>query len=105
MISSEQTKKQLYRSCSETWKSLDPFGWSTALLHLIRAFVPETGPSFFDLISELIAKLANCDIPDSVAFVFTTGALVALNKDPESVRIKRLEDGLKPRERPINQGT
>jgi hypothetical protein len=104
-ISAEQTSKALYRNCTETWKSLDPFGWSTALLHLIRAFKPEEGPSFFDLTSEFVAKLANCQVPDSVAFIFTTGSLIALNKDPENVRLQRLRDGLKPRERPINQGT
>ena len=48
---------------------MDPFGWSTALLHLIRAVEPETGPSFYDLIAELVSKLANCEIPDSIAFL------------------------------------
>jgi hypothetical protein len=104
-ITPGQTVQALYRHSGETWKSLDPFGWSTALLHLIRAYKPEEGPSFFDLTAEFIAKLANCQVPDSVAFIFTTGSLLALNKDPENIRRKRLEDGLKPRERPINQGT
>jgi hypothetical protein len=104
-ITLDQTKQALFRHSAETWKSLDPFGWSTALLHLIRSFKPEEGPSFFDLTAEFIAKLANCQVPDSVAFIFTTGSLIALNKDPEHVRLKRVKDGLRPRERPINQGT
>ena len=29
-ITPDQAKKALFRNCSETWKSLDPFGWSTA---------------------------------------------------------------------------
>jgi hypothetical protein len=104
-ISVKKTKKALFRCCSETWKSLDPFGWSTALLHLIRAFKPEEGSSFFDLVAEFVSKLANCEIPDHVAFVVTTGSLIALNKDADAVRRKRVADGLQLRERPINQGT
>ena len=104
-ISATKVRKALIRSCSETWKSLNPFGWSTALLHLIRAFKPEEGPSIFDLSADFISKLANCEIPDSVAFIDTTGSLLALNKDSEPVRRKRIVDGLPPRERPINQGT
>src|SRR5271166_2143809 len=104
-ITPAQTKQALFRHSAETWKSLDPFGWSTALLHLIRAFKPEEGVSFFDLTAKFISMLANCQVPDSVAFIFTTGSLIALNKDPEHIRLKRLKDGLRPRERPINQGT
>ena len=102
-ISATKVRKALIRSCSETWKSLNPFGWSTALLHQIRAFKPEEGPSIFDLSADFISKLTNCKIPDSV--VFTTGSSLALNKDSEPVRRKRIVDGLPPRERPINQGT
>jgi hypothetical protein len=90
---------------AETWKSLDPFGWSTALLHLVRAFQPEEGSSFFELCTEFISKLACCEVPDSVAFVFTTGSLIALNKDSEKVLKTRIAEGKQPRERPINQGT
>ena len=104
-ITADNAKKSLFRHCSETWKSLDPFGWSTALLHLVRGITSEEGPSFFDLCADFISKLANCDVPDTVAFVFTTGSLVALNKDADDIRRKRVEDGLRPRERPINQGT
>ena len=103
-ITGKKVRKALFRHCSETWKSLDPFGWSTALLHLIRGVEAE-GSSFFDLSAELIAKLANCQVPDTVAFLFTTGSLVALNKDSAEVRSKRLEEGKLPRERPINQGS
>ena len=104
-VKAKKASKALYSNCAETWKSLDPFGWSTALLHLIRAYEPEEGRSFFHLAADFVSKLANCEVSDSVAFVFTSGSLIALNKDPEKVRQKRIEDGLKPRERPINQGT
>ena len=49
--------------------------------------------------------LACCEVPDSIAFVYTTGSLIALNKDSEAVRKKRTAEGKQPRERPINQGT
>ena len=104
-ITPDAAKKALFRHCSETLKSLDPFGWSTALLHLVRGFEPEEGSSFFSLCAGFISKLASCEIPDVVAFIFTSGSLVALNKDPESVRRQRVEEGLRPRKRPINQGT
>jgi len=36
-ISAAQARRALFGKCGEAWVSLDPFGWSTALLHLVRA--------------------------------------------------------------------
>ena len=104
-ISAKKVRKALIRSCSETWKSLDSFGWTPALLHLIQVFKPDEGPSFFDLSADFISKRANCEMPDLVAFIYTTESLLALNKDSELVKRRTIVDGLSPRERPINQGT
>lgn len=75
------------------------------MLHLVRGFQSEEGPSFYQLAAEFTAKLANCEVPDTVAFIFTTGSLIAFNTDSERVQLQRSEEGLQPRERPINQGT
>ena len=53
-VKAKKASKALYSNCAETWKSLDPFGWSTAL-QLIRAY--ESSRSFFTLLQILFPNL------------------------------------------------
>src|SRR6186713_2511920 len=41
-VTKSRAAKILFPLCGSQWGSLDPFGWSTALLHLIRAAKPDT---------------------------------------------------------------
>src|SRR5689334_23241278 len=66
----EEARKALFRVCGEKWVSLDPFGWSTALLHLVRGV---KGESFFGLVSGLVARVAGAEVSALVAFVFSSG--------------------------------
>jgi len=94
--------KAVHKKCTEHWDSMDPFGWNTALLHLAG------GPSdkcFFTLFTELINVALDVKVSDLVAFTLSSGNIFGLNKDSEAVQQARIEKGLNPRERPINQGT
>ena len=108
LVSPAQARRALFGRCGEAWVSLDPFGWSTALLHLVRAAGPvggEGGASFFGLFSGLVARVVCADVSSLVAFALSAGSVFALNKDPPEVRAERELKGLAPRERPINQGS
>ena len=96
--------KVLYKQCSERWDSLDPYGWNTSLLHLIRG-APRSPDSFFTLYCALISRLVDADVSDLTSFALTGGTIFGLNKDSEEVQELRLRNGQDPRERPINQGS
>ena len=103
-----QAAKALHKLCGEKWVSLDPFGWSTALLHLVRGsrgVTAESPITFFRLFATLVSKVAAAEVSDLVAFVLSSGSVLALNKDSEEERKTRETKGLPPRERPINQGS
>ena len=36
LLTNDDVYKAVYKKCTEHWDSMDPFGWNTALLHLIR---------------------------------------------------------------------
>ena len=104
-ISPERTAKKLYKLCTEHWNTPDPYGWNTAMLHLIRNVSEEEGPSFFSLYSALVSRVISADVSDLVAFVLSSGSIIGLNKDDEQTQEERHQKGLTPRERPINQGS
>jgi hypothetical protein len=91
--------------CTEKWKSLDPFGWSTALLHNVRGITSSVGQTFFQLMGTLISRIANTQIPDLASFILTTGSLFGLYKETEETRSEKEKKGIAPKERPINQGS
>jgi len=104
--SESEVRKFLFNNCTGSWKSLDPFGWSSALLHLVRVN-PNTaseGPSFFDGVVKLVVALANCEVCDLAALVQTTGVLFAFNKVEPAEQEARKQRGLLPKERGINNG-
>jgi hypothetical protein len=57
------------------------------------------------LFSSLVSKVIDAGVSDLVAFVLSAGSIIGLNKDDAETQTKRLEQGLEPRERPINQGS
>ena len=105
LISDEDTAKSLYKLCTERWDTPDPYGWNTAMLHLIRNVSDFPGRSFFFFYSTLISDLVQTDVSDLVAYALSSGSIIGLNKDDEETQAIRLEKGLPPRERPINQGS
>lgn len=46
-LSPSEAKEVIFKKCIQTWFSMDPFGWNTSLLHLIRGAPGED--SFFTL--------------------------------------------------------
>jgi len=96
-------KKILFKKCGERWNSMDPYGWNTALLSLVRG---DKGPGcFFSLLSTFLSQLIDADVSDLVAFSLSAGSIVGLYKDNEEERKLREEKGLKQRIRPINHGS
>lgn len=76
------------------------------MLHLIRNVSHPLHQSFFPLFSCLVSKLVDAsDVSDLVAFAFSAGSIIGLNKDDLTVQEERVSQGLTPRERPINQGS
>ena len=104
-LSPEQTFRKLFKQCNEEWHSPDPYGWNTALLHLVRNVAHPPEQSFFTLLCGLVSKIISADVSDLVAFVLSGGSILGLNKDDDEVQKRRLSQGLDPRERPINQGS
>jgi Reverse transcriptase (RNA-dependent DNA polymerase) len=104
-LSPEQTCKALYKQCREDWNSPDPYGWNTSLLYLIRNVAHPPATSFFTLFSSLVSRIIDANVSDLVAFVFSGGSIIGLNKDDAETQASRLREGLEPRERPINQGS
>jgi len=91
--------------CGENWKSLDPYGWNTALLHLIRDVARPPKVSFFTLFCSLLSQLISSNVSDLVAFILSSGSIIGLNKDDEEAQEARIKKGFLPRVRPINQGS
>ena len=60
--------KHLFKNCTEHWDSMDPYGWNTALLHLVRNVSVPPDKGFFTLFSEFISGLILADVSDLVAF-------------------------------------
>jgi hypothetical protein len=101
-LPARQVCKVLFKQCSEQWNSPDPYGWNTALLHLVRS---ARRPSFFSLFCGLVSHVLDASVSDLVAFALSGGSIFGLNKDHEDEQAERLQKGLDPRERPINQGS
>ena len=99
-------KEILFTKCTSSWQSGDPFGWNTALLHLIRV-----GPQseehlpFFDSYCALISRLLVADVSDLASYVLSGGSIFGLNKESEEARQAREQKGDSPKERPVNQGS
>ena len=104
-ISPTNTAKVLFKLCTEHWSTPDPYGWNTAMLHLVRNATDPSGQSFFSFYSTLVSHVVSADVSDLVAFVLSSGSIIGLNKDDEETQDVRREKGLPPRERPINQGS
>ena len=47
LISDTDAAKSLFKLCGERWDTPDPYGWNTAMLHLIRNVSDFPGRSFF----------------------------------------------------------
>ncbi len=92
----------LFKKCTEHWDTPDPYGWNTAMLHLIRN---APGECFFSLFARLVSHVVSADVSDLVAYALASGSIIGLNKDDEETSLKRQAQGLAPRERPINQGS
>ena len=105
LISDTDAAKSLFKLCGERWDTPDPYGWNTAMLHLIRNVSDFPGRSFFYYYSTLISDLVETNVSDLVAFALSSGSIIGLNKDDEETQAIRLAKGLLPRERPINQGS
>ena len=88
-LTPEEVYGSLFKQCNEKWQSPDPYGWNTALLHLIRNAPDEM--SFFACFSTFISKLIDADVSDLVAYTLTAGSMIGLNKDDEETQKARLE--------------
>jgi hypothetical protein len=104
-ISPQSVFDGLFKKCRENWKSLDPYGWNTSLLHLIRDVARPPHVSFFTLFCNVLSQIVTGDVSDLVAFSLCAGSMIGLNKDDEETQDERLKRGLKARVRPINQGS
>ena len=104
-ISPVNTAQNLFKSCTEHWSTPDPYGWNTAMLHLIRNVDDFPGRSFFFCYSTLVSHVVSAEVSDLVAYSLSSGSIIGLNKDDEETQNARREKGLSPRERPINQGS
>ena len=104
-VSDTDAAKSLFKLCGERWDTPDPYGWNTAMLHLVRNVDDIPGRSFFFCYSALVADLIGTNVSDLVAFALSSGSIIGLNKDDGEVQAARLAKGLLPRERPINQGS
>jgi len=98
-ISAAQARRALFGKCGEAWVSLDPFGWSTALLHLVRAAKGVGGgaSSFFGLFSGLVARVAGSDVSDLVAFALCRFGL-RVEQGSTGCQGRAGVEGLPPRE-------
>ena len=76
------------------------------MLFLVRnAPTAPAARSFFALFCTLVSNVVDANVSDLVAFTLSSGSIIGLNKDDEATQEERKEQGLKPRERPINQGS
>ena len=105
-LDQRDVKEIVFTKCTSAWQSGDPFGWNTALLHLIRV-----GPQseehlpFFDSYCDLISRLLVADVSDLASYVLSGGSIFGLNKESEESRQAREQKGESPKERPVNQGS
>lgn len=89
-VSSGEVREALFAQCTESWHSVDLFGWNTSLLHLIRgAPNTEETPSFFSCYCILVSRLVAADVSDLGSFLLSGGSIFGLNKESEEKRIDR----------------
>ena len=104
-VTPAQAKRHIFGLAGSDTSSADCFGWSaTYLLHLRGARAYRGEPVFIELLAQLVAKIANGDVPDRVADVLTCGALFALHKLDRAKQEERAKDGRPPEVRPVNVG-
>jgi hypothetical protein len=102
LISKTSLEKSLKRDAGKTQASPDVYGWSPDFFLSTRR---RTGLMFpIKTFARLHKILAEDDIPQAIAFIFTAGGLTALNKIAEEENHVRRTQGLDPKLRPVNSG-
>ena len=94
----EQMGKALDKLFSNDFSSMDFSGWSMDLLRPVRGRTEIMGP-----FKDRCLAITNCDVPPSVYWLITPGALVALYKLDKEIEDARAAQGLDPKLRPINK--
>jgi len=103
-LPTEKIRSILFNKCGEKWFSQDPYGWNTALLHLVRGS-PVEEVSFFSLFSTFLSQIIKAEVSDLCAFALSAGNIIGLYKDGEEERKERAQLNLRQRIRPINHGS
>ena len=83
----------------------DPFGWTNDMLWPFRPAKRKEHHPFILALARLQVLLAKGDVPMALRILPTTGKLTVLNKVPHEENLKRVQQGLDPKQRPVNSGS
>jgi hypothetical protein len=93
--------KAVVRKSKETQASIDVYGWSPDMTHDIAG---DPKHPFITASASLMTLLSKGDVPLAVAFVLTAGGLSPFNKLSHEENEERIQNGLDPALRPVNNG-